>query len=68
MFQMLNAAGIFSKSGIYDAFFYKMGYPVISLAVFQKCQNRHFDVFLTFFDLFSSKMTIFDTFRTFENG
>ena len=58
----------FFKKWYFWPIFLQNGYPVISLAVFQKCQNRHFWRFWHFFALFSSKMTIFDTFRTFENG
>ena len=50
MFQMLNAAGIFSKSGIYDAFFYKMGTLLFPSLFFKSAKT----VILTFFSTFST--------------
>jgi len=49
MFQMLNAAGIFSKSGISDPFFYKMSTSLFPSHFFKSEKTA----FLTFFRVFS---------------
>ena len=54
MFQMLNAAGIFSKSGISDPFFYKMSTSYFPSHFF-KCAKTAFFVFFRIFSLFFIK-------------
>tara|TARA_B100000674_G_C37722388_1_gene860408 strand:- start:374 stop:541 length:168 start_codon:yes stop_codon:yes gene_type:complete len=55
MFQMLNAAGIFSKSGISDPFFYKMGTLLFPSLFFKSAKTVIFDVFDTFSLFFHQK-------------
>jgi hypothetical protein len=51
MFQMLNAAGIFSKSGISDPFFYKMSTSLFPSHFF-KSEKTAFFAFFRVFSLF----------------
>ena len=70
MFQMLNAAGIFSKSGIYDAFFYKMGTLLFPSLFFKSAKTVIFDVFNTFSLFFHQKwpfLTLFEPSKMDEN-